>query len=70
MRRDDTGTRPFPICLEALMVPRTELLLYLLLSSTRGATAEAAVTGKRRVMMLLVPRVVLLLDRLPGARHT
>lgn len=54
------------------MVPRTELLLHLLLSSTRGATAEATVTGKRRVMMLLVPRVVLLLllDRLPGARHT
>lgn len=70
MRRDDEGViRLFPICLKVL-VPRTELLLHLLLSSTRGATAEAAaaVTGKRRVMMLLVvlPGVVLL----PGVRHT
>lgn len=54
-------------------MPRTELLLHLLLSITRRATAQAAVPGKRRVMIVLLPRVELvlvLLDRLPDAKHT
>jgi hypothetical protein len=71
MRRNEGVKSSLPIFLEVL-VPRTELLLHLLLSITRGATAAAAVTGKRRVMMVLLPRVVLvlvLLDRLPDAKH-